>query len=92
MLKEKPDLAKRYAAAWAKAVKDCNTIPRPADLLAADMNVPADLTSSIPLANFVMVKDLTPAQIEDFQKFLDIGTALGVVSGKVDAKAMVTAV
>jgi NitT/TauT family transport system substrate-binding protein len=53
------------------------------------MNVPADMTATVPLANFVMVKDLTPVQKTDFQKFVDIGVSLGVVKGAVDTNTMI---
>lgn len=89
LLKDRPDVAKRYAAAWAKAVKAANEDRSARDLLAKDMNVPPDLAPTVPLARYVMVKDLTPEQMADFQTFLDIGVELGVVSAKVDAKAMV---
>ena len=89
LLKDRPDVAKRFAAAWSRAAQDANTDIAARDLLAADMNVPADLAPTVPLAHFVLTKDLTAAQLGDFQKFLDIGTSLGVVNGKVDAKSIV---
>lgn len=89
LLKERPQVAARFAQAWAKAVKDANTDPSARDFLAKDMNVPAHLTATVPLANFVMVKDMSPAEQSDFQKFVDIGTSLGVVKGNVDVKTMI---
>lgn len=89
LLKERPQVAARFAQAWAKAVKDANTDPGARDLLAKDMNVPAQLTATVPLANFVMVKDMGSAEQADFQKFVDVGTSLGVVKGNVDVKTMI---
>jgi NitT/TauT family transport system substrate-binding protein len=89
LLKERPQVAARFAQAWAKAVKDANTDPSARDLLAKDMNVPPDLTATVPLANFVMVKDMGAAEQADFQKFVDIGSSLGVVKGSVDVKTMI---
>ena len=66
-----------------------NTDASVRSLLAKDMNVPADMTATVPLANFVMVKDLTPVQKTDFQKFVDIGVALGVVKGAVDTGTII---
>lgn len=92
LLKTKPDLAKRFADAWNKAVSDANTDVSARDLLAAHMNVPADLAPSVPLAHFVPTRTLTAAQLADFQKFIDIGSQLGVVSGKIDAKTIVSTI
>jgi NitT/TauT family transport system substrate-binding protein len=91
LLKERPEVAARFAKAWAKAVKDANSDPAARNLLAKDMNVPRDLTATVPLANFVMVKNLSAADQADFQKFIDIGTSLGVVKGSVDVKTMIKA-
>lgn len=89
LLKDRPDVAKRFAAAWAKAVAAANTDASARDMLAKDMNVPADLAATVPLARFAMVKAMTPAEMADFQKFLDVGVSLGVVSGKVEAGTLV---
>ncbi|MFL6715698.1 MAG: ABC transporter substrate-binding protein [Burkholderiaceae bacterium] len=89
LIAERPDVAARFARAWAKAVAAANSDASARDLLAKDMNVPAALAATVPLANFVMVRDMTPAQKTDFQKFVDIGVGLGVVKGAVDAGAMI---
>lgn len=89
LIAERPDVAARFAKAWAKSVAAANTDASVRSLLAKDMNVPADMTATVPLANFVMVKDLTPVQKTDFQKFVDIGVALGVVKGAVDTGTII---
>jgi len=43
---------------------------------------------SVPLAKFTMIKDLAPADIADFQKFVDLGVDMGVVKQKIDVKTM----
>jgi NitT/TauT family transport system substrate-binding protein len=55
------------------------------------MKVPPDLAATVPLPRIVMVGDLSPADVGDFQKFLDIGTELGVVKEKIDGKSLVRA-
>ena len=87
----KPDLAQRFAQAFAKGVHDAKTDPSARDLLVKEMNVPAAVAPTVTLADLTLVKDLTPAQIATFQKFVDIGTELGVVNGKVDVHTMLKA-
>jgi NitT/TauT family transport system substrate-binding protein len=89
LIAERPDVAARFARAWARSVAAANSDASARTLLAKDMNVPADMTATVPLANFVMVKDLTPVQKTDFQKFVDIGVSLGVVKGAVDTNTMI---
>ncbi|MGI3164137.1 ABC transporter substrate-binding protein [Pseudooceanicola sp. 200-1SW] len=84
MLEERPEVAARFAAAWAKAVADANDDPTARDLL-TDMKVPEALTATVPLAHFTMVSDMTEAEMGEFQTFLDIGVDLGVVAKPVVA-------
>jgi NitT/TauT family transport system substrate-binding protein len=91
LITERPDVAARFAQAWAKAVKDANTDPAARNYLVRDMNVPAALAPTVPLANFVMVKSLSPADQADFQKFIDIGIGMGVVKGSIDVKTFIKA-
>ncbi|MBK4735388.1 ABC transporter substrate-binding protein [Noviherbaspirillum pedocola] len=89
LLAERPDVAARFAKAWAKSVAAANTDPSARELLAKDMNVPAQLASTVPLANFVMVRDMSASQKADFQKFVDIGVGLGVVKGAIDTATII---
>ena len=89
LLADNPDLAKRFAAAWAKGAKDANTDPKVRDYLAQDMNTPAALAPTVPLAKIVMVSDMSPADLTSFQKFVDIGVSLGVVKDKIDTATFI---
>jgi NitT/TauT family transport system substrate-binding protein len=79
-LQEKPDVARRFASAWSKA---CALITADAasvrPLLVQHMQTSAELAPTVPLVNFVMVRDLSPQDIADFQKFVDLAVAQGVV-------------
>jgi NitT/TauT family transport system substrate-binding protein len=86
---EQPALAARYAAAWARALKDIDTDPKVRDLLPKYMNTSAEIAPTVPLAKFVLTKNLTAQDLGDFQKFVDIGVGQGVVKGAVDVKSMV---
>ncbi|MCI5074174.1 ABC transporter substrate-binding protein [Oricola sp.] len=86
MLEERPDVAARFKAAWAKATADANDDPTARAYMAEDMNVNPKLVDTVPLAHFVMSADLTEKEIEDFQKFIGIGVDLGVVASSVSAE------
>ncbi len=88
---DRPDVAKRFAAAWARGLKDAQTDSSARGYLVQGMKVPPELAAAVPLPRIVMVKDMTPADVADFQKFLDIGTELGVVKEKIDGKTLVRA-
>jgi NitT/TauT family transport system substrate-binding protein len=83
-IEARPDVAKRYAQAWAKAINDANNDPSVRDLLVKYMNVPASIAPSVPLVRFAMIKDVEPQQLEYFQRLADLGIQMGVVKSKTD--------
>jgi NitT/TauT family transport system substrate-binding protein len=85
-LKERPKVAERFARAWAKALKDGNDDPKARDLLAKHMNTAPEIAQTVPLSRYHMVRDLSPAQIADFQKLVDMATEAGLVKSKIDVK------
>ena len=87
-LKERPQVAERFARAWAKALNDGNNDPKARDLLVKHMNTAASIAPTVPLSYYNMVKDLKPQEIADFQNLVDQGTAYGLVKGKIDVKTM----
>lgn len=88
---DKPDVARRFAAAWARGVKEAQADSSARGYLVQGMKVPPELAATVPLPRIVMAKDMTSADVGDFQKFLDIGTELGVVKDRIDGKALVRA-
>jgi NitT/TauT family transport system substrate-binding protein len=86
-LTEKPDAARRFAAAWARACETIRTDPSVRSLLVQHMNTSAELAPTVPLVNFVMVRDLSPQDMADFQKFVDLAVAQGVVRDRIDVKS-----
>jgi NitT/TauT family transport system substrate-binding protein len=83
-----PDVAKRFARAWGKAIADIKKDPSVRDLLPKFMNTPPDLAATVPLVGFEMVSDLKDADIADFQKFVDFAINKGIVPEKVDVRTM----
>lgn len=90
-VRERPEVAKRYAAAWREALGLIATDPGVRGLFATHMNTPPDLAESIPLQRFRMLDELTPADLDDFQRFIDIAVQQGVVREKVDVRTMLQA-
>ena len=88
---ERPDVAKRFALAWERGLKLALSDSSTRGYLVQGMKVPPELAATVPLPRIVMTKNLSPADIKDFQSFLDIGTELGVVKEKVDGKSIVKA-
>ena len=86
-LKERPQVAERFARAWAKALNDGNNDPKARELLVKHMNTAAEIAQTVPLSRYHMVRDLTPAQIADFQKLTDLATEAGLVKSKIDVKS-----
>jgi NitT/TauT family transport system substrate-binding protein len=91
-LTEKPAVAQRFANAWAKA---CDLIRTDAagvrPLLVQHMQTSAELAPTVPLVNFTMVKSMPPADIADFQKFVDLAVAQGVVRDRIEVRSFLRA-
>ncbi len=88
---ERPDVARRFAAVWARGVQAARSDSATRGYLVQGMKVPPELAAAVPLPRIVLAQELTPADTADFQKFLDIGQELGVVKDKVNGKALVKA-
>ena len=84
-IKKRPDVAKRFAAAWEKALIFINQHPDEArQYLAKNTFTPEDVVDTVPMLKYVMTKDLTPKQKEQFQKFIDFAASVGTQPDKVD--------
>ncbi len=88
---EKPDVAKRYAAAIRKAVAVIATDPSARESLKVNTSIPPDLITEIGIPKFMMVSDLTAQDRRDFQAFIDFSTAQGVLREHVEtSQALIT--
>ena len=88
-LAEKPAVAARFAAAWAEALSAIRTDPTTLSYLTSHLNTPADLAASVPLLAYTMVKDMTPQDRQDLQRFIDIAVQQGVLRGAIDASTFI---
>lgn len=84
--KGRPDVAKRFTAAWGKAVKFITDNPAQARKhLVKNTFTPEDIADSVPLVKFAMTSDLGAADIADLQRFIDFSVKTGTLPEKVDA-------
>jgi NitT/TauT family transport system substrate-binding protein len=82
---KRPDVAKRFAAAWAKAIVYIKANPAAAQKhLAKNTMTPADLVDVVPPLGYIMTKDMSPKQLGYLQTFTDFGNSIGVVPEKMD--------
>jgi NitT/TauT family transport system substrate-binding protein len=91
-IEKRPDVAKRFAAAWAKAIVFINAHPDDARKhLAKNTMTPDNVVDTVPMLGYIMTKDMSPKQLGYLQKFADFGTEIGVVPEKIDVKKFLKA-
>src|SRR6202030_2118434 len=84
-IEKRPEVAKRFATAWAKAIAFINTNPDEArKYLAKNTFTPDNVVDMVSMLGYTMTKDMTPKQLGDLQKLSDFGTSIGVVPEKLD--------
>ena len=84
-IKSRPDVARRFTAAWEKAVRLINENPKEARKhLVKNTFTPEDVVDTVPMIRYFMAKDLTAKDEADYQKFIDFSTKTGTLSEKVD--------
>lgn len=84
-IKAKPDVARRFTAAWHKAMDLINTNPTEARKhLIKNTFTPDDVVDTVPMIRYFAPKDLTAKDKADFQKFIDFSTQTGTLTEKVD--------
>ncbi len=84
-IKSKPDVARRFTIAWAKAVEAIATDPTARESLKGNTYTPAEIAMTVPLPKFTMVSALTAQDKADLQTFLDWGVSAGLLKQKVNA-------
>jgi len=88
-IKTKPEAAKKFAAAWAKSIAAVEANMDDArKSLAKSIAMSPEVAATVPMVKFVMAKDLTPANVGEFQKFIDFVSDAGILSAKVDVNTM----
>ena len=84
-IKSRPDVARRFTAAWGKAVALINSNPQEARKhLVKNTFTPDDVVDTVPMIRYFMAKDLTDKDKADFQKFIDFSVKSGTLEQKID--------
>ncbi len=84
-IKSRPDVAKRFTAAWEKAARLINENPKEARKhLVKNTFTPEDVVDTVPMVRYFMAKDLTAKDKADYQKFIDFSVQTGTLTEKVD--------
>ncbi len=81
---DRPDVAKRFTAAWGKALKDIASDDTVRKHLVKNTFTPDNLAPTMPLVNFVMAGDLSADDKKEFQAFIDFASNNGILKQKVD--------
>ena len=84
---KRPDVAKRFAQGWAKAIEYIKANPEAARKhLAKNTMTPPDLVDIVPPLGYIMTKDMSAKQLGYLQTFADFGSSIGVVPEKLEVK------
>jgi NitT/TauT family transport system substrate-binding protein len=84
-IKNRPDVARRFAAVWKKAIGFVNENPQEArKYLAKNTLTPEDVVDTVPMVRYFMAGELTDKHKAEFQKFIDFSTAVGTLPEKID--------
>ena len=84
-IKNRPDVARRFAAVWKKAIHFVNENPQEArKYLAKNTLTPEDVVDTVPMVRYFTADELTDKHKAEFQKFIDFATSVGTVPEKVD--------
>ncbi|MBX6327762.1 MAG: ABC transporter substrate-binding protein [Pseudolabrys sp.] len=82
----RPDVARRFAAAWDKAIDFINNHPDEARKhLLNNTFTPADVVDTVPMIKYVSSKNLTAKDKAEFQKFIDFSVKTKILPGPIDA-------
>ena len=86
-IKSRPDVARRFAAVWKKAIEFVNENPREArKYLAKNTLTPEDVVDTVPMVRYYTAGQLTDKHKAEFQKFIDFSTEVGTLPEKVDIR------
>ena len=91
-LKDKPELAKRYIAAYAKAVDWVRKNPAESRThLDGFTAIEESLVKEVPLSGFTLYNEFKPSDVAYFQKFFDVFTERKIFSRRLDVKSLLYA-
>jgi NitT/TauT family transport system substrate-binding protein len=84
-IKSRPDVARRFAAAWEKATRLINeNLAEARKHLVKNTFTPEDVVDTVPMVRYFMAKDLTDKDKADYQRFIDFSVQAGTLEQKID--------
>jgi NitT/TauT family transport system substrate-binding protein len=84
-IRNRPDVARRFAMVWKKGIGFVNENPQEArKYLARNTLTPEDVIDTVPMVRYFMAGELTDKHKAEFQKFIDFSTAVGTLPEKID--------
>jgi len=84
-IRKRPDVARRFIAAWSKAVDLINSQPDQARKhLLKNTFTPEDVVDTVPMVRYFMARDLTAKDKAEFQAFIDFSVGNGTLPEKID--------
>ncbi len=91
-IETRPDVAKRFTAAWGKAVDFINNNPDEArKYLVNNTFTPPDVAPTVPLHHYFMIPQMGPKNMKVFQQYMDFFVKDGTLPQKVDVTKYVKA-
>lgn len=89
LMKDKPELARKYVAAYAKAVDWVRKSPDESRThLDGFTAIEAALVKEVPLSGFTLYNEFKPSDVEYFQKFFDVFADRKIFSKRLDVKSL----
>ncbi|MFL6795836.1 MAG: ABC transporter substrate-binding protein [Xanthobacteraceae bacterium] len=84
-VQSRPDVARRFAAVWKKAIHFVNENPNEArKYLAKNTLTPEDVVDTVPMVRYYAADELSVRNKAEYQQFIDFFTAAGTLPEKVD--------
>jgi NitT/TauT family transport system substrate-binding protein len=84
-VKSRPDIARRFAAVWKRAIHFVNENPQEArKYLGKNTLTPEDVVDTVPMVRYYAADELSSKHKAQFQQFIDFFTAAGTLPEKVD--------
>jgi NitT/TauT family transport system substrate-binding protein len=88
-INKRPDVARRFAEGWARAIVYIKERPAEARKhLARNTLTPDNVVDTVPMLGYLMTSDMSPKQIGYLQSFADFGVKIGVVPSTIDVKTV----
>jgi NitT/TauT family transport system substrate-binding protein len=88
-INKRPDVARRFAEGWARAIVYIREHPAEARKhLAKNTLTPDNVVDTVPMLGYTMTKEMSPKQVAYLQALADFGTKIGVVPDRIDVKTV----